>query len=368
MAIRSSPTDRGGIASPRPPARRRAFFQRYPFLREFLAEQLPLAGGVFALGLGICLLLYGFVPDGERQFPVSGVALTVPQLLWLGLWTGYAMAIVGQASGTFVLAYTASILHFTGVSLSPTCLLIAFLNPFGALLGFRRNHQWNPDMARWLCIGGIVGAPFGPFLRVYFLSDPTPFKAVIGLVLLVTAGQLLLEGWRWFRRREAGEPGLPRGFRILTLARTSRHMRFGYGKDNVTFRHSTMFLTGLGIGVAGATIGIGGGFLLVPILALVYRLPMPVIVAASIPYVIVLSLAGLLSYLFVLPALTNIATPPDWGFGLLVASGAILGAWLAAKTQRFIPEGWLKWSLGAATGLVGVLYVANYFWSLPVRI
>ena len=31
-------------------------------------------------------------------------------------------------------------------------------------------------MARWLCIGGIMGAPLGPFVRTYFLSDPVPLR------------------------------------------------------------------------------------------------------------------------------------------------------------------------------------------------
>ena len=337
-------------------------------LREFVVEQVPLAAAVFALGVAVSFLVHGFVPNGDRPFPVAGVAVSLWELLWLGLWTGYTMAIVGQASGTFVLAYSASVLQFTSVGLSPTCLLIAFLNPFGALLGFWRNHQWNLDMAKWLCIGGIAGAPLGPFIRVYLLSDPVPFKAIIGLVLLITAFQLLLEGWRWFRRRGAGRVKLPPGFRIVTLARSPQYMDFGYGDRKVRFGHAAMFTIGVFVGVSGSAIGIGGGFLLVPILALAYRLPMHVIVAASIPYVIVLSIAGLLSYILVLPALTGIETPPDWGFGLFVASGAILGAWLAAKTQRHIPEGLLQWSLGLATAFIGALYVINYVWGLPFPI
>jgi uncharacterized protein len=365
-ARRYSPTEKRVVSSTAEAPQQLPFFSRHPVLRELVFEQLPLVTSVFVLGLAVSWLISGFIPNGDRAFPVAGVAVPIWQLLWLGLWTGYTMAIVGQASGTFVLAYSASVLQFTAIALSPTCLLIAFLNPFGALLGFWRNHQWNPRMALWLCCGGIAGAPLGPFLRVYVLHDPTPFKAVIGLVLLITASHLIVEGWRRLWRRQ--DQPLPHGFRIVTLARGPREMRFGYGNEEVVFRHSTMFLIGFGIGIAGAAIGIGGGFLLVPILAIFFRLPMHVMVAATIPYVIVLSLAGLLSYLFILPALTGIATPPDWGFGLLVASGAIFGAWLAAKTQRFIPEGLLKSSLGIATGLIGLLYMINYFARLPFKI
>ena len=54
--------------------------------------------------------------------------------------------------------------------------------------------------------------------------------------------------------------------------------------------------------------------------------------------------------------------------GLFVATGAIFGAWLGSKTQKYIPEKYLKNMLGPITGMVGILYVANYFWSFPFKI
>ena len=99
-----------------------------------------------------------------------------------------------------------------------------------------------------------------------------------------------------------------------------------------------------------------------------FTLAMPERLLMALMYLRLYMGQSLLSYLFVFPALTGIVTPPDWAFGLIVAAGAIFGAWLAAKTQRFVPEGWLKWSLGAATALIGALYVANYFFALPFRI
>lgn len=85
------------------------------------------------------------------------------------------------------------------------------------------------------------------------------------------------------------------------------------------------------------------------------------VVAASIPYVIVLSLTGLFAYLVTLPAITGITTPIDWAFGLFVASGAIVGAWLASKTQRYIPDNVLKPMLGVITGVVGLIYIYSYY-------
>ena len=68
------------------------------------------------------------------------------------------------------------------------------------------------------------------------------------------------------------------------------------------------------------------------------------------------------------PALTGRATPPEWAFAFLVAAPAVLGAWLAAKTQRFVPDSHLRLLTGVITGLGGLLYLINYFVPLPFRV
>ena len=50
------------------------------------------------------------------------------------------------------------------------------------------------------------------------------------------------------------------------------------------------------------------------------------------------------------------------------AAGGILGAWCAAKTQRYVPEHLLKLMLGAITGIAGTLYVIDFFYELPFRL
>ena len=125
---------------------------------------------------------------------------------------------------------------------------------------------------------------------------------------------------------------------------------------------------GLGVGVVASTFGVGGGFLMTPLLVTLFGLPMYVIVAATLPFVTVQSLVGLFSYLVMVPALTGRYDPPEWAFGLFVAGPAVFGAWLAAKTQRFVPESYLKLVAGVITGVGGLLYVINYVVPLPFRI
>jgi uncharacterized protein len=362
---------------------------KHPLLAEFVRDQLPMIGGVFLVALLISYFQYGYLPGTNMAFPVAGVKVPIWHLLWMGFWTGYTMGVVGEASGIFALPYCMSILNFNSVGVTPTCLIITSLNPFGALLGFWRNRQWNLDLALWLCVGAVIGSPIGPFIRVYFLSDPVPFKAVIGLALLIMAIHLCVQVTPWYLARTAKQRafkekfdflmreclaagkapcGLPEDFQIVTLERSWKRVKIGYWGEEQAFSVPVMLLIGFSVGVIASTLGVGGGFLLVPILVSLFGLPMYVLVTATIPFVITLSLTGLLSYTITLPVLTGISTPPDWGFGLFVASGAIFGAWLASKTQRFVPERYLKVMLGVITGVGGLLYVINYFWKLPFRI
>ena len=294
-------------------------------------------------------------------FPIAGVAVSIGHLLTMGFVTGYVMALVGQASGLFSLAYSVSVLQFTGIAVSPTSLVTTFINPFGALLGYWRNRQWNIDLALWLCVGAVVGSPLGPLIRVYWLSEPEPFKVLIGVILVFMSVYLWIELAPWYRRRvarvQAKSSHTPDDGAITTLQHSLTHITLRYAGQVATFSVPGLFFWGFAIAIIGATLGIGGGFLLVPLLAIVYRLPMVVIVAASIPYVIVMSLTGLLSYLYVLPWLTGISTQADWAFGLFVGCGALVGAWVAAKTQRAIPERGLKLLLAIVTAAAGLFYV-----------
>jgi uncharacterized membrane protein YfcA len=356
---------------------------------ELLCEQAPIVTAVLIMGVAASYLQHGFLVGGERPFPLAGITVPLWHLLWLGFWTGYTMALVGEATGIFSLPYAMSILRFDNVHVSPTNLVITVINPLGALLGFRRAGQWNLDFALWPCMGALIGSQAGPFIRVKYLSDPVPFKALVGLALFWLGAHLVWEITPWYlrtrdaqrlflerfraRAREAARAGrlpsgIPEGARIETLEHSWRRIRIGFLGQEWSMSVPVLFGLGLGVGVVASTLGVGGGFLMTPLLVTLFKLPMYVIVAATIPFVMLQSVVGLFSYMVVVPALTGHYEPPEWAFGLLAAAPAVFGAWLAAKTQRFVPEAYLKLVAGMITGLGGLLYLINYFVPLPFRI
>jgi uncharacterized membrane protein YfcA len=353
-----------------------------------MTEQVPLLVLVLAAAFGAAYWQHGFLPGSDVAFPLAGVRVPIWHLIWLGFWAGYTMAVVGEAAGIFALPYTMSILQFTAPSVTPTTQLLTFLNPFGALFGFRRNRQHNLDLAKWVCLGGLAGGLVGPFVRITVLSETEPFTFVVGLALLAAGLHLSMAAFRGYRTRTTGDgiearfhraaqeqrakglapSGIPVGEPIRTIARDAGHITIEYWQEKWRLSKITLTVTGFLVGIISAALGVGGGFLLVPIFSALYRLPMYVLVAATIPYVIVLSAVGLFTYSVIIPAFTSTVIAPEWAWGFFAAAGGILGAWCAAKTQRFVPEHSLKLMLGGITGLAGGLYVIGFFVELPFKL
>lgn len=356
--------------------------------REFLTEQLPLIVVIFCLGLAAAYWQHGFLPGGEVAFPLAGVKVPIWHLVWMGFWTGYTMAVVGEAAGIFALPYQMSVLHFSGPSVTPTTQLLTFLNPFGALFGFRRNRQWNVELALWVCVGGVVGGLIGPFVRITLLSDVRPFTLAVGLALGCAGLHLCYSAFKGFRASVSGEglqakfraeaerrkaqglspSGLPSGIGIQTIKKQGLYLTVGFWGHEWRVNQAFMFVTGACVGVISAALGVGGGFLLVPIFAAIYGLPMYVLVAATIPYVIILSAVGLFTYGVILPSVSGVSIAPEWAWGFFAAAGGILGSWCAAKTQHYVPEHLLKLMLGVITGIAGTLYVVDFFYPLPFKL
>ena len=328
-------------------------------LAEFLRDQLPIIIATFGAGVLVSRLGYGYLPGAGRAFPVAGIRVSLLHLIGMGMGTGYLMGLVGEASGILSLPYSMSVFGFTAAGVSPTNLVLTLINPLGALLGFRRARQWNLDLALWPCLGALFGAPIGPFIRYYLLSDPAPFKMVVSTALFIMGVYLWVQITPWYLKKTARQKafkdkfdrlamehsasgkarsGLPDDFRIETLERSFRRIRIEYWGEQMSFSSPVLLGIGFLVSVIASTLGVGGGFLLVPIMATLFGLPMYVLVAATIPFVITLSGIGLFSYLFIIPAVTGGTVPPDWGFGLFAGSGAVFGPGSLRRPRGSYPK------------------------------
>ncbi|MDT0327041.1 sulfite exporter TauE/SafE family protein [Nocardiopsis lambiniae] len=110
-------------------------------------------------------------------------------------------------------------------------------------------------------------------------------------------------------------------------------------------------LDGLGVGAVTGLVGAGGGFLVVPALALLGGLAMPVAVGTSLLVITMKSFAGLTGYLT--------AVSLDWTLVAAVTVAAVAGSLVGALLTSRVPESALRQGFGVFVLAMGVLVLTQ---------
>jgi uncharacterized membrane protein YfcA len=106
---------------------------------------------------------------------------------------------------------------------------------------------------------------------------------------------------------------------------------------------------GLAAGISGGLLGVGGGFLMVPLMLMLTRLQPHQANATSLAAVVPLSVAAVLVYYFSarLPEV-------DLPFALLLIIGSSVGAYIGARAAARIPDRALQVCLALVLGALGL--------------
>ena len=95
---------------------------------------------------------------------------------------------------------------------------------------------------------------------------------------------------------------------------------------------------GLVVGLVTGMVGAGGGFLVVPALALLGGLPMPVAVGTSLVVIAMKSFAGLAGHLS--------SVTIDWKLAAMVTASAVVGALIGARLTALVNPDSLRQAFG----------------------
>ena len=108
---------------------------------------------------------------------------------------------------------------------------------------------------------------------------------------------------------------------------------------------------GLGIGAFAGTVGVGGGFLIVPALILLWRLPVKRAVGTSLVAVTANSLAGFAGYASTVAISYPIMT--------VFATSAVVGTFAGSALHRYLPEKTVKLGLGLFLAAIATYIIAK---------
>jgi uncharacterized protein len=234
---------------------------------------------------------------------IDMIALTIA----LAVFVGIALGLLGGGGSILtvpLLAYVAGMDAKQAIATS--LLVVGVTSAVGAVSHARAGRvQWRTGLI--FGAAGMAGASAGGLLA----------RFIPGTILLI-------------------------GFAVMMIATAIAMLR---GRKNVEASDGThrmpvvkIVAEGLIVGLVTGLVGAGGGFLVVPALALLGGLPMPIAVGTSLIVIAMKSFAGLAGYLA--------SVQIDWAVAGAVTAAAVAGALIGARLTAMVNPDALRKAFG----------------------
>jgi uncharacterized membrane protein YfcA len=316
------------------------------------------------------------------QFPVSQVETWVFLPPLVAFVVSFFTSMGGVSGAFLLLPFQVSYLNFTTPSVSATNFLYNIVAIPSGVYRYVKEGRMAWPLTWVVIVGTLPGVFIGYYLRVLYLPDPRSFKAFVGCVLLYIGGRLLYEmtphsqkGKQEMKaldekfsehtnklkeeRTARMAAGLPAEAVVKTVSFSLVRVEYEFWGQRFSFPTPAMFTLALLVGVIGGTYGIGGGAIIAPFCVAVFRLPVYTVAGAALMGTFLTSIAGVFFY-SVVPVRTDLSTAPDWQLGTLFGLGGLVGMYCGARMQKFIPQRFIKFTLGLLILFLAVRYILPY--------
>lgn len=243
------------------------------------------------------------IPD-IRRFRVTAFVL--------GWVAGLLSALLGIGGGLIMVPGMALLLHLRQQRAVATSLAVIIPT---ALIAAYRYHQEAVEKGApgldlavigWLALGGVFGGVLGAIIAN--LIGAKQLRRVFGVFVILVG--------------------------LVMLTRLNQVTGMGARVPMDALRAAQMVGLGTLVGVLSGLLGVGGGLVMVPALALLLGYDQHLAQGTSLAVIIPVSLSGTLIHFLK----GNVI----WSFGFWLSIGSVLGAWLAGGWVHNIPSGTLR--------------------------
>ncbi len=218
--------------------------------------------------------------------PIAGVSVPIVLILGMGLLVGFLSGLFGVGGG-FLLT---PLLIMIGIP--PTVAAASDSNQIVAASTSGTFAHWklgNVDfkMGLLLLVGGVVGGTFGvQLIKLLRATGNADFVIKITYVIMlgVIGSYMFQESLRNLKHRAVSYAPREAMEAESLFARINNHLplKMEFEKSGVTLSPLMPLMLGILVGVLSALMGVGGGFIMVPVMVYMLRMPMHVVVGTSL--------------------------------------------------------------------------------------
>jgi uncharacterized protein len=289
----------------------------------------------------------------QLYLPIADLPINVLLILAMGAAVGFVSGMFGVGGGFLM----TPLLIFVGISPAVSVASVAShiaASSFSGALSYWRRRAIDPALAAVLLTGGIAGTALGVWVFTLLRSlGQLDLTISLSYVILLTCvgGAMFWEGLRAMMRLRRGDP--------VSFRRSGSHSWVHGLPLKMRFKRSKIYLSvlpvvgvGLVIGFIGAVMGIGGSFILIPILIYWLRVPTATVIGTSMVLTLVTMVIATM-----LHAMTNHLV--DAVLALILMIGGVTGAQFGARAGQKIRGEHLRLLLGLLILAVGIRFAAQ---------
>lgn len=298
------------------------------------------------LGLGFILGIY---------LPIAEISVNVFVLFFMGAAVGFLSGMFGVGGGFLI---TPLLIFYNippAVAVATGANQVIASSFSGALTHFKRGTL-DFKLGSLLVAGGIAGAALGIYVFVLLreLGQLDLIVSLLYVIFLSTVGGLMLyESVQSMRRTRAGQlANLKKPGQHNWVHRLPFKMRFRASKIYVSI--IPVLVLGGAIGFLSSIMGVGGGFIMVPAMIYLLKVPTNVVIGTSLYQIVFVT-----AFTTVMQATTNRSV--DIVLAMLLMTGGVIGAQYGARIGQKLRGEQLRALLAMLVLAVGLRLAIELF-------
>lgn len=258
-----------------------------------------------------------------------------------GVFVGVMSGLLGVGGGTIMVPIFRLAFGMSPLASTATSLFAIIPTSISGVVAHARAKTCVPKLGLALGVGGAVMSPMG-----VWLASVSPGWLVICVAAIVIG----FSAFKMFKKAVKCAP-TPRAGRAGGNVQAASAKAVPDQPVLSRKQYLQGACIGLIAGLASGYVGVGGGFIMVPLMMSVLHVPMKLTSGTSLIAVMILAVPGTITQ----AVLGNI----NWVAGIAVACGSIPGAALGAKLIPKVPERQLRFLFAGFLVVAAVLLVVN---------